>query len=193
MWEPGVVLNFETKRFLLRSMTAEDVDDEYISWWNDPQIQDGLNSPIRNWSRTHAVHHIKRFDNLNKFHLGIFRKGTGALVGFVAIIHKKNVKNVSMNIVVGNKNFWGARVPSELRDTLFSFVFKQLGAEKIKSEVVGHNRSALKMCELLGFRKEGVLRQEKPHYRSGRVNVHLFGLLAEEWSPELSPKFRTVH
>jgi RimJ/RimL family protein N-acetyltransferase len=162
-------------------MRAQDVSAEYISWWNDPQIQDGLNMPVRNWTRPQAVKHVSRFNNIDRFHLGIYRKGSGELVGFVAVFHNSQLATATINIVIGNKKFWGSRVPKELREIVFPFIFKRLKVAKLKLEVVGHNRSSLSMCKSLGLVEEGVLRQEKPHYQGGRVDVYVFRMLAEEW------------
>ena len=180
-WTPGQLLRLETKRFVLRSMTPEDVNEEYITWWNDPRVQEGLNMPQRNWQRAHAVNHVQRFNNVDSFHLGVFRKESRELVGFVAIFNNSKLATALMNIVIGNKRYWGRRVPIELSQIVFPFTFQFLGAAKIKSEVVGQNRASLEMCKRLGFQEEGVLRQEKPSFQGGRVDIHLFGLLAEEW------------
>lgn len=180
-WKPGQLLELETRRFILRSMTADDVSDEYISWWNDDQITDGLTTRVRNWKKKQALQHVSKFNNKNSFHLGIYRKGTNEAVGFIAIFHNRGLATALLNIVVGNKKYWGARVPKEVTGTVFPFLFDGLKVVKLKTEIANYNRSSLSAIRRLGFVEEGVLRQEKPYHKGGRLDLHVFGLLVDEW------------
>jgi RimJ/RimL family protein N-acetyltransferase len=180
-WKPGQLLVLESKRFNIRSMIADDVSDEYISWWNDTQIMDGFMQAPRNWTKSHGVKHVNTFNNKNSFHLGIHRKGSNEDVGFIAIFHNKGFATALINMIIGNKKYWGARVPKEIVGTVFPFIFDQLRVAKIKTETAHYNRSSVSAMLKVGFVEEGILRQEKPYYKGGRIDMRVFGLLAEEW------------
>lgn len=95
----------KTKGFMESPITENDINLNYISWWNDPDIQAGSNSVARHWGRTHAVRHVRQLNNRNKFHLGIFNKN-GFLIGFFAVFFNFKSQIATCNIVVGNKQYW---------------------------------------------------------------------------------------
>ncbi len=66
-WNPSGPLILETERFKLRPLVPADATDDYISWWNDEEIQAGLGKPPRNWDRAQAQRHISSFDNRRRF------------------------------------------------------------------------------------------------------------------------------
>lgn len=171
--------HFESKRFLLRPLTASDVSETYISWWNDAEIQSGLNCLPRNWTQVEAVQHVSRFDNRRNFHFGIFTRDTLALVGFIAVFITP-VQIATMNMVIGDKQYWGQGVMDESVPVLCEWLFNSMGVVKIKSEAAGHNVWSIAMLKRLGFQLEGVLRVEMPHFKEGRVDKYVFGLLSDD-------------
>jgi len=180
-WRPGENLSLDTERFTLRSLTPEDATPTYMGWWNDPEIQAGLNSPPRGWGKQEAVRHISRFNNETTFHLGIFCKETERMIGFYAMFIQSRNKVAKTNIVIGEKDYWGKRVVQEVRGRMLSFLFETLGMEKVKGEVTGRNYPAIFNYKEQGFTSEGILRSEIPCVSGGRTDIFVFGLLRDEW------------
>lgn len=183
-WQAGEPLSLETERFILRSLTADDATDTYVSWWNDAEVQKGLNFPPRGWDRQRAIQHINQFDNRTGFHLGIFCKDTGRIIGFFAAFPNPNTKVARTNIVIGEKDYWGKRVVQEVRGRMLSFLFETLAMEKVKGEIHGRNYASIFNYKAMGFTHEGVLRNEVPQFDGGRADIYLFGLLREEWEKQ---------
>lgn len=180
-WRPGELLKIETERFILRSLTPKDATETYINWWNDPEVQAGLNFPARGWGKQEAVKHISRFNNKTSFHLGIFHKETGKMIGFFAMFIQPKNKVAKTNIVVGEKDYWGKRVVQEVRGRMLSFLFETLGMEKVKGEIMGRNYASIFNYKEQGFTSEGILRGEIPGFSGGRTDIFVFGLLRDEW------------
>lgn len=180
-WQPGQALRVETRNFFLRSLTAEDASDTYISWWNDAEIQQGFNEPARGWDRRRAVKHITGFNNREKFHLGIFAKDSGNLIGFFAMFVNYKHKVVKSNICIGDKSLWGKDVGLEVRSAMLEFIFGPLGIEKVCGEVQGRNLPSFYNYKVMGFRLEGVLKKQIQAVGGGRADIYYFGLLKEEW------------
>lgn len=180
-WRPGEILSVETKRFIIRSLTPEDATPTYISWWNDPEVQSGLNFPARGWGQQEAVKHISRFNNKTSFHLGIFCKQTDRMIGFYAMFIQPTNKVAKTNIVIGEKDYWGKRVVQEVRGRMLSFLFETLEMEKVKGEIMGRNYPAIFNYKEQGFTSEGILRAEIPCFSGGRTDIFVFGLLRDEW------------
>jgi len=184
-WRPGQPLRVDTERFFLRSLTPGDAGITYVSWWNDPEVQAGLNFRPRHWDKQRAMQHIAQFDNETKFHLGIFCKETGRIIGFFAAFPNPSTKVAKTNIVIGEKDYWGKRVVQEIRPAMLSFLFEVMGMEKVKGEIQGRNYPSIFNYKKQGFTCEGILRKELVHYSGeGRTDVFIFGLLREEWEAQ---------
>jgi diamine N-acetyltransferase len=69
-------------------------------------------------------------------------------------------RNTDMTIIIGEKDAWGKGYGTEAGHLLLDYAFKQLGFHRISVGVVGFNERALKFWEGLGFKKEGVHREE---------------------------------
>lgn len=185
-WLPGQPVRLESERFLIRSLTPQDATDTYVSWWNDTEIQHDLNLPPRNWGRDQAQKHIARFDNRTAFHLGIFPKGEQLPVGFFTINANQHTRVAVTNVVIGNKSFWGKKVPLEVRGRLLPFIFNRLEMLKVKGTIHGRNLPSIFNYEAMGFRCEGILRSELPGIDGGRADIYIYGLLRDEWLARVS-------
>lgn len=174
-------LEVQTNSFILKTMKRVDVTDEYVSWWNDEEIQSKLGSKPRGWTRVQAVRYIEQFDNRWKFHLGIFDKITNKLIGFTSILSNPVTKVTISNRVIGDRAFWRTGVSKELSAWTIPFAFEQLGMEKIKAEIKGQNAASIALCEYLGFTRECVLRSESPANNGERLDVYVYALLRGEW------------
>ena len=183
----GGGMRFETARFFLRPLTPDDVTPAYVAWWNDPEVQQGLNSPPRKWDRQRAMKHVSTFNNKTKFHFGIFCKDTARLIGFFAVFIKPRVKVAKTNIVIGEKDYWGKGVVYEVREHMFSLLFESLNMEKIKGEIMGRNYPSIFNYKAQGFTCEGIMRSEIISVTGGRTDIYLFGLLRDEWTSRHRP------
>ncbi|NBC14313.1 MAG: GNAT family N-acetyltransferase [Gammaproteobacteria bacterium] len=180
-WKPGDPLELTTPRFLLRSLTEDDVTDAYVAWWNDAEIQRGLGRQPRGWDRDKALGQLARNDNKTRFQLGIFSKADGRLIGFYALNFNFHMKSVKTDIVIGDKAFWGAGVVLEIRDRMLPIFFRQFKMHKVRGEVVGRNFPAIFNYRSQGFACEGIRREEYIGPDGDRVDLYHFGLLRAEW------------
>jgi RimJ/RimL family protein N-acetyltransferase len=69
-------------------------------------------------------------------------------------------RNTDMTIIIGEKDAWGKGYGTEAGRLLLDYAFKRLGFHRISIGVVGFNKRALRFWESLGFKKEGVERDE---------------------------------
>lgn len=180
MWTPGEPLVLETERFRLWSLGQEDATDTYISWWNDAEIQEGMGAGPRNWGREQAERHIANFDNRHRFHLGIFPHGEDLPIGFFAIFLEP-AKVARTNILIGDKDYWGAKVPLEVRSRVLDFLFVTLKLEKVYGKIHGRNFASIYNYKALGFSAEGVQRSHVAGPEGQRLDITLFGILRDEW------------
>jgi RimJ/RimL family protein N-acetyltransferase len=69
-------------------------------------------------------------------------------------------RSTDMTIIIGEKDEWGKGYGTEAGHLLLHYAFGQLGFHRISVGVVGFNKRALRFWESLGFKKEGVERDD---------------------------------
>ena len=85
----------------------------------------------------------------------------------------------TFGILIGEADCRGKGLGEEATRTLCRFAFDEMGLHKIRLDVYASNASAVRTYERVGFRREGVLREEA--YRGGRyIDVLRMGLLRGE-------------
>lgn len=179
-WIPGTPVNLETENYILRSLTRADATDEYISWWNDAEVQASLGFPPRGWAKEQAVAHITKFDNRGRVHLGIFPKGQDLPIGFFSIIREANLRAVT-NVVIGNKDYWGKAVVREVRPVCLDFIFNEMHLEKVVGKVNANNYPSIFNYKALKYKTEGVLRHHTKDLDGNWIDEVQFGMLRDEW------------
>ena len=90
-------------------------------------------------------------------------------------------RTATLGIFIGEKDCRGQGFGEEAVRALCRFAFGEMSLRKIRLDVQVANASAIKTYERVGFKKEGVLRQEV--FRQGRaLDVLRMGLLDTEIS-----------
>ncbi len=89
----------------------------------------------------------------------------------------------SLGYAIGDSSLWGRGLGFLGAKLMLELAFTDLNLERLTAEVNAVNLRSLRVLEKLGFKLEGVLRQHET-YRGVRGDVHLFGMLRDEF---LSP------
>ncbi len=106
----------------------------------------------------------------------------GQLIGY-ADLADINVQEAraSLGYAIGDSSLWGQGLGFLGAQLMLEFAFENLKLERVTAEVNAANTRSLRVLEKLGLKLEGVLRQHET-YRGVRDDVHLFGMLREEFS-----------
>ncbi len=86
-----------------------------------------------------------------------------------------------LHVYLGEVSVRGQGVGTQAIRLGLEKVFRERGCHKVWLTVHEKNTAAIKTYESVGFRKEGLLREEFI-YRGQRLNSHYMGILASEWS-----------
>ncbi len=84
--------------------------------------------------------------------------------------------------VIGNKDYWGKKLGTEIHSVLIQWAFEALGVVKIRADIRTNNPAIFRVVEKLGFKIEGTLRREKV-VDGQRIDLYRIGLLKEEFTP----------
>jgi UDP-4-amino-4,6-dideoxy-N-acetyl-beta-L-altrosamine N-acetyltransferase len=152
-----------------------------LPWFNDPDI---LRFTLR--YRPMNVQAEERFiEQLSQSEhdvvLLVVRREDDQPIG-VTSFYQLNFKNRNSlwGITIGDKTCWGRGYGTEATALMMRYGFETLNLHRVTLQVFADNPRAIHIYEKLGFKKEGVMRQE--NYRDGRYgDTIVMGLLREEW------------
>ena len=89
-------------------------------------------------------------------------------------------RSAETGIAILPRDHRGQGVASAAMRLLLRFVFREMGLHRLQARIQDGNAASLHLFEMLGFRKEGTMREAV--LRSGvRKDLHLYSLLASEW------------
>lgn len=150
-------------------------------WFNDPEVNRGMliHRPVTRHTEEQFIARVNHSEQ--DLVLMIVRIDVDMPIGTTGLhhLHFKN-RNALFGIAIGDKEAWGQGFGTEAAILMMQYAFDTLNLHRVGLQVFEYNERARRVYEKVGFRQEGVLRQE--HYREGRYwDTILMGLLREEW------------
>lgn len=160
----------------LRSLTEQDVGENYVRWLNDEEII----------KFTEIRHHnqdlisIKKFvtdknQSLHEWLAGIFFDGKhigNIKLGPINQYHK----TADISFIIGERDYWQKGLASSSIKLMCEYGFHSLKLEKITAGCYETNMGSERALLNAGFIREATL-EKAVIYCGRRINSHLFGLL----------------
>jgi len=169
------------KKFYLREIRKEDLNETYQQWLNDEDVC-AYNSHHRfpNYRENMVSYYKNVIKSNSNLILAIIDKKTDLHIGNVSLqeIDKIN-RSAEFAIIIGNKKYWGRGVGEEVGKLIISHGFKQLNLQRIYCGTADNNLGMQKLAKKLGFKKEGVSRSGL--YKNGQYyDIINYGVLKNE-------------
>jgi len=180
-WSPGAPVRLVTRRFLLRSLTRQDVGPRYAGWLRDPEVLEMLNNRNLRMTDEQLIAYVERFDNRVNFNLGIEVAGGGPLIGFYSVYCDPPNLLAQTNVMVGDHDWWGRNVVLETRAALLDFLFDVVGVEKVYGMPLARNVASVFNYRAQGFHCEGIMRGQRRSPSGERLDQLFFGMMRAEW------------
>ena len=155
----------------------------YCKWKNDPEVR---RYSRNNWPRT--IEEIKkRSEPLPRGQMRefitftIFHKSDKRPIGSIGFGHINWVAhNANLFAEIGEPEYWGKGIVGEASKLAIEYGFSELNLHKIYAGVYTPNQRSLRAAEKLGFKKEGIFKEEQ--YVDGQYHdVHKFALFKRDW------------
>jgi RimJ/RimL family protein N-acetyltransferase len=167
-------------RVYLRPLEREDAP-VFMAWLNDPEVTRTLvaRRPINRRAEEEFIDQLTHSDD--RISLGIALRQGDRLIGGTGL-HQIDWRNrhAGFGITVGDKAEWGKGYGSEATRLIVGHAFATLNLNRVWLHVYEYNERALRTYEKLGFKREGVLRQD--NFREGRYwDTIVMAVLREEW------------
>jgi RimJ/RimL family protein N-acetyltransferase len=171
----------------LRPLEREDAP-LFVPWVNDVAVTRTLEAFYHPIGLQTEIDFIERMEkSKHDVVFGIAVRGTDALIG-VTGLHQIDYKNrrAVFGIFVGEKQEWGKGYGTEATRLITSYAFETLNLNRVALRVYEDNERGIRAYEKVGFKREGLLRQDI--YREGRYwNTFLMAILREEWTARKQP------
>lgn len=162
-----------TRRIYFRAIDEGDIDNGWLNWINDPAINKYLNYK-KNVARTDLVQYLQESNAQSNYLLATCLSETNKYIGN-ARLHSIDweTKRASYGRLIGNGDFRGRGIGTEMLILLAYFSFYSLGLNKIGTGVIEKNVSSVRSNENAGAIREGIETQ----YISGKFETNvIFGM-----------------
>ena len=168
----------------LRLLRAEDANETYLSWLNDDEVTKGLDTISKPYTLEMLTAYVNAAVADKYGYMFVIIDNETALPIGTARVHNINSKSATCNLgmMIGEKKHWGKGLGKKIYRLLIGFAFEQLNIRRIWEAAHADNYVSLAMCEGLGFKREGILREHILTER-GPIDKILLGLLKKEWTP----------
>jgi UDP-4-amino-4,6-dideoxy-N-acetyl-beta-L-altrosamine N-acetyltransferase len=149
----------KTKRLYLRPMLEEDAQF-IVEMRNNSKILNSLFSYKMITVQEHLKWYKNNLNNDNRIDLMIGEKDDNKLIGTVNLvdIDYKNQK-AEFGIIIA-ESFWNKGYAYESSQRFIDHSFNHFNLNKIYLEVLKENNAAINLYEKLGFKKEGILKED---------------------------------
>lgn len=149
-----------------------------LQWRNDPSVRGSMLTQHEiSWQEHQGWFERASIDPNRR--LLLVEDGDGPF-GYVGLsgVGPGNVADWGFYVAPGAPRGSGRR----LGQAVLSFAFHELALHKVCGQALGFNQASIAMHLALGFRQEGVLREQ---HRAGNIyqDMVCFGLLRNEWPP----------
>ncbi len=171
--------NIELRKFNLTHLNS----DEYISWFNDPEVILQINKIdyLINFNQNNIREYVtKLIESEKDCFFSIFEKNKNELIGTIKLgyINWRDSR-CDLGILIGNKNYrgHGFGIKSLFLGCLYAFEY--LSLRKITGGCLSTNIPMIKSFLKLGFKNEGKL-EKNILYKGEFIDHLLFGLFKNE-------------
>jgi len=173
--------NLNTQRLFLRPISLSDVDDIF-EYAKNPLV-----GPNAGWKPHESVIETQAFVNY-----GIKKREIGQ-PGIYAIILKTNLKMIGTIEIhtynqykgeigfVLNPDYWGKGLIVEAAQAVIIYGFEILHLKRLQYGYFLFNHRSERVCEKLGFTKEGVLRNKFQNYNGEIIDEVIASITIEDY------------
>ena len=168
-------------RIYLRPLTRADAV-AFVPWVNDPEVTRTLAIGSRIMDvRAEEVLIEKTNASAHDVLFGIVVQRTEQLIGSIGLNQVDfRHRSASLGMMIGEKGVWGKGYGTEATRLVVQYAFGELHLNRVQLHVYEYNLRGIRVYEKVGFRREGVLRQE--HGYDGRFwDTVVMAILREEW------------
>ena len=164
----------------LRYLNLNDATPEYVSWLNDPEINQFTESRLFVHTQESVEDFISKTNNGSNHAFAIIDNESGLHIGNIKIGNiNSQYKYADIGLIIGDKNFWGKGIATEAIKMCVDFAFNQLKLHRLYAGIYVLNTGSIKAFEKAGFICEGTERK-KYLFKGEWIDSHIYGIVNEK-------------
>ena len=173
----------ETERLRLRNVLLTD-QEELFDLLSDERVVRYTLFPL--FTRERAQRFVERVNAPRSVGepphvtLAITQRSDPTLIGLCGLVLRPEAEEAEVWYVLREAS-WGRGLMTEAAGAVVDHGFRDLALHRIWASCLPENPASARVLEKLGFRREGVLRENLRIQGEWR-DSYLYGLLADEWS-----------
>jgi RimJ/RimL family protein N-acetyltransferase len=154
----------------------------FVTWLNDPDVARFLRAyrPMSLRAEEEFIDGIGKGEDIG---LAIALRDGDRLIGGTGLHEiEQRCRRAQFGIFIGDREHWGKGYGTEATRLMVGYAFETLNLNRVWLQVYEYNSRGVRSYEKVGFRREGVLRQDT--FRDGRYwDTIVMGILRQEWKP----------
>jgi len=175
------MLRIISDNIILRPLQKADLENR-VRWFNDPQVRQTL-VVMEHFEQEKTARWFERLQSDQTRTEFAIETLEGVVIGVTGLLGIEKEHGVAeCYCVIGNKDYWGKKLGTEIHSVLIQWAFEKLGLYKIRADIRTNNPAIFRVVEKLGFKIEGTLRQEKV-VDGQKIDLCRIGLLRDEFTP----------
>ncbi len=173
----------ECRNITIKPITMNEVNQNYLSWLNDSEINQYLE--VRNIKSTSET--IVNYINQTRKNAGcecfaIFLNGNVHIGNInITCFNPNGVGYAHYGIMIGDKKAQFLGIGGFVSFMIVEYLFNTQEIRKIECFPISSNEKSWKTTESLGFTREGVLREHDMLSNGEFVDTYAYGLFKEDW------------
>lgn len=173
----------ETDRLILRRFAMADTQDMFYNWASDAQVTKFLmwqpHQTIED-TQQYLQSVVANYESGSFYQWAITLKESGAVIGSIGVVDcNEKVNNVHIGYCI-SRQWWGRCITAEAFSRIISFLFTEVGVNRIDSRHDPKNPNSGKVMQKCGLCYEGTHRQSDIN-NSGICDAAWYGLLKDEY------------
>lgn len=175
-------LQLEANRVILRKFIEDDATSMYQNCTNDDEVTKYISSPTHKELTVTETCIKKWIDNYNDefYHWAIVLKESAEAIGVVTV---ENISNSNEHCEIGyyiGKAFWGKGIVTEVLKAAITFLFDEVGFQRIGAIHHSENVASGKVLIKVGMRHEGVMRKLLKNKSGVFVDCDLYSIVRDD-------------
>ncbi len=150
------------EKIFLRPLLEDDVNENYLSWFKDPEVTKFLEVDGNSLTKQLVIDHLEK-GKINKSYYiyAICLSENNKHIGNVKlgpINYKHNTSNFV--IIIGDKRYWGQGIAAKAVKKTSEIAFNELNIRKITAGMYSENKGSIQALINAGFFIEATLKDQ---------------------------------
>jgi len=169
------------EKYKLIPFTIEDVNENYISWLNDSNINKFLEIRHNRQTLKTVSEYISEFyKKQEKYIWGIYPLD-GDLIGTVTLSSINRYDSTAeQGLMIGDTNYWGKLASEASMSLVLNFAFQKLGLNSVTGGCYSTNIGMIFTFKRLGFYRNNIIKSQLKT-NNNHVDIYRWIMHSDKW------------